>query len=640
MNLLKIVVKNSFAHKNTTVEFQKGLNVIVGSNGKGKSELLDMIAYALFGTSGLRSAFKDYDKDLYVELLFVVNNVKYVVIRDGKDSLHSINSNNLATTLAVSKSAVNKKIVEIIGYGLDVYNKINYSKQLESTSHSLATKTSRVDLINKVNGIDEAVMVEKYYDELRKSLNSELKGLSLSANPVTFIEEEKFENIDISIVVKELKELREFNDKNTPIVSMYSSITSNKGSIHNLEEIESFFNTPVGTYLDKKYLPEEYLTNIKEFLNKVKNVNKHLTESQRLIARDSFLSKETNELITEYEVSQLEKDLEHNIQYKQKTDLLSKGNITCPHCSEMFPLMTDALAKYEHIDEPVDLDYTETEIKYARMFVDKVRDDLIDRIKQYEQDLEESKTFPDLKELEDHVNSFTKKFNEYKLKKQELDVYLGIVKSFEEQYGSFTSQRIEELSNTINSNSVKITELSTFVNEYNSYVATKNAAKVYQEAQERIGEEIKSRIKDKEAYEELIKISKDIKLSIQNTCIPSLNRKASVIVSRLTENAFHSLCLSDTFELHLNDKPINVYAGSVQVIANIAFRIAIIELFYKKKFPVFIGDEIDSFADNLRADTMHNILANLSNDGYQVLLISHHPLNVQANIIDLNILNK
>jgi len=636
MNLIKLVVQNSFAHKNTSIEFKDGLNVIVGKNGKGKSELLDMIAYALFGTSALRSSFKDYDKNLYVELMFSINNKRYVVQRDNKDALYELDVNDFATQLAVSKTAVSKKIVELLGYGLDVYNKINYSKQLESTSHSISTKSARMDLINKVNGIDEAVAVEKFYDEVRKDITSELKGLSLSSNPVTFQEDSKLESTDKNKVVEQVKETRVVIHRYESILDAYKSFSSFKGSLNDSSEIEAYFNTKLDKYLDNAYLPEEYIKHLNNYATVVRSKFNEINQITLEIQRDSVYSKETGELITLDEVEEIERILKNNHDFKAKSDLLSKGNLTCPHCREQFPLMYDALSAYNSVTELLDCKYTANEARLARMFINEARDKVLSKIETLNTLKESVSTYPDIKELNSYITDVTKQFHDMTNKMKELEIYLKFKQDFIDKYGEYTTSDIEDLKVRLDNKRKELEDLEQLYRDVTNYDATKAAYIKYQEAQDLLSTEIQNRIKLKESYEELIKISKDIKLDIQNTCIPILNRKASIVVTKLTDGVFHSLCLSETFELHLNDKPISVYAGSVQVIANIAFRIAIIEMFYKNRFPVFIGDEIDSFADNSRAETMHNILDELANEGYQVLLISHHPISVKANIIDLN----
>jgi DNA repair exonuclease SbcCD ATPase subunit len=147
--LLNLTVKNSFAHKHTVVKFEKGINYILGKNESGKSELLEMILYALYGSSALRGAASDY-KDLEVTLTFKVKDQIYIVDRSKKTSLSEVeikaDGTTSITVVANSKTAVNTAITEKLGYTLDVFNKINFSKQLESTAHSSATKSARLDL--------------------------------------------------------------------------------------------------------------------------------------------------------------------------------------------------------------------------------------------------------------------------------------------------------------------------------------------------------------------------------------------------------------------------------------------------------------------------------------------------------------
>lgn len=82
--------------------------------------------------------------------------------------------------IAVSKTAVNTAIIDLLGYNLDVYNKLNFSKQLEGSAFATTNKSGRLDLINKINGVDEANLLETFPDKKEKSLKSEIKGLNLT----------------------------------------------------------------------------------------------------------------------------------------------------------------------------------------------------------------------------------------------------------------------------------------------------------------------------------------------------------------------------------------------------------------------------------------------------------------------------
>jgi len=48
MIITKIELENITTHKSTVIEFQDGLNVLLGQNGTGKSTVLNMIGFNLF----------------------------------------------------------------------------------------------------------------------------------------------------------------------------------------------------------------------------------------------------------------------------------------------------------------------------------------------------------------------------------------------------------------------------------------------------------------------------------------------------------------------------------------------------------------------------------------------------------------
>ena len=58
MKINRIYLENYRIHEKLEVEFDKGINLLLGENGKGKSSILEAIGYALFG-SDLRGTQKD-----------------------------------------------------------------------------------------------------------------------------------------------------------------------------------------------------------------------------------------------------------------------------------------------------------------------------------------------------------------------------------------------------------------------------------------------------------------------------------------------------------------------------------------------------------------------------------------------------
>ena len=80
-------------------------------------------------------------------------------------------------------------------------------------------------------------------------------------------------------------------------------------------------------------------------------------------------------------------------------------------------------------------------------------------------------------------------------------------------------------------------------------------------SQEKLELFVNERIAKIDAFTSLIDKSKQIKLDIQNNCIPTLNKHASKIVNKMTGGEHFSLTLSDTFELLLDGKIISSYSN-------------------------------------------------------------------------------
>lgn len=638
MNLLEINIKNTFAHKNTKISFKDGVNYIVGKNESGKTVVLNMIAYALFGSGALRGPASDYKK-LFVSLSFKINDTHYIVERSTKDIIYEVVSEIKDEEVdlklvekATGKSPVNLFISNILGYGLDVFNKMNFSQQLEGDSYANSKKSERLDLINKINGVDEANQLEKFLESKKRSYKSEIKGLDMSSivNSVEFTINAKLDHL----TEKDLEDLSTESKNIYNKLSELNSISTAFRMIPDKPEWPSSLFHPsslVNPYTGEETGLDEYLEAFEEHLSELQTIENTIDNRVKYLRQWSVYDSNHN-LIEKDLVEQLESHLENNKLYNQKQHLLSQGSVQCPHCDEEFPLMyssIEELGEIKYIEIPFDENY----IKKARYFVDQHYDTCV----KYESEL----SFLEVEREEKLLNVFSVDYNLAKSVQSEwisfnkkMESYKEAYERFEKTYPNFRD--INSILVQIDNLNAKLSSVSDRRIELESYLREKGVYLSAQKAKSQIDVLVKDKQEKIKAYEALVDQSKAIKLEIQNNSIPSLNKKASSIINKMTGGEHFSLSLSDTFELLLDGKIITAYSGSTQVTANVAFRIALIETFYKKTFPVFIGDEIDSFADNTRAEHIHKALNKLAEEGYQIILISHHSLNFEGNVIDLN----
>ena len=580
-----------------------------------------MICYALYGTTALNGDSSDF-KDLKVNMIFKIDKTTYIVDRAKKDQLFKLdfNENNdpQPKVVASGKAVVNEYIIKLLGYKLDTFYKINFSQQLEGDSYATSKKSERLDLINKINGIDEATALEKYIETKKKALKSEIKGLDMSAviNNISFTPNPDLDQYDES-------KLQFYSDS---ISNIYQAITTSESMLqaYNMipkQPIKSYqdvvFTDPyqnvvvdVNTYIT---LYTTHSKTISELLKKQKTRLDYLDKHAIYTDKQTFISEE--------EVKELERIAENNKLFQQKQTLLSQGNVTCPHCQESFPLMYQSLASLEDI-KFIPILYNPNYPKIARNFLDvhlqlciEYTNELKDIAKELEK-LQNVKWTISLSDAETYKITEQKYKDSVKQYQVSCDKFLNTYDTLDVDPVNVELE-ISKLKSEIASFSQARTTLEQYLRSKSVYISSQLAKKEVENV-------VNSNKKKIEAYDTLLAESKSYKLSVQNKCIPVLNKKASALVYKMTGGEHYSLTLSNTFELTLDSKPLSIYSGSTQVLANVAFRIALIEMYFKNTFPVFIGDEIDAFADEDRAQHIHKAIEKLSKEGYQIILISHH----------------
>ncbi|RNJ74498.1 MAG: SMC family ATPase, partial [Thaumarchaeota archaeon S15] len=94
MMIIEVKLVNFLSHKDTSIQFGTGMNVILGPNGAGKSSIVDAITFALFGKH-LRDLDAKKNKILirhgalsgHVEVIFEAGGRKYKATRKLKSGV-------------------------------------------------------------------------------------------------------------------------------------------------------------------------------------------------------------------------------------------------------------------------------------------------------------------------------------------------------------------------------------------------------------------------------------------------------------------------------------------------------------------------------------------------------------------------
>lgn len=139
------------ARRKMDTELLAGSTLITGKNGRGKSLILEMFGYLLFGTQALRGIASDYKK-MNVEGTVSIRGRDYKIVRTkSKADIFDAEGNVLVT----STSAVNQHITQLLGYNFDVFSISNWCAQGEIQALANMKPTERKAMIDNVSGLTQ-----------------------------------------------------------------------------------------------------------------------------------------------------------------------------------------------------------------------------------------------------------------------------------------------------------------------------------------------------------------------------------------------------------------------------------------------------------------------------------------------------
>ena len=347
MKLNSLALKNVRSHKDSVVNFGKGINVITGKTGSGKSSILMGVDYALFGSSNYSNAeiMRRGSREMVVELIFEHAGKTYTIIRGLKKSGNNIvvDSDNLRVlengkglNIMPRSSDIDRAVAEILGIpenvkGSEMFQVISYTKQDEIRKLLEMRREERQEYIDRI------LQLSKYkttFENLKSVADYFRNNLNEIGKVEEFLgkEREEFEKLN-----ERQREARaEINDNDKKRAVLEKALNQKENEKKNLRMIINDLKTVVAREREKKSrlegLKEELLEkrrNIAELDCKRKDVENNINAlkmddgSEKI--RKELSSGEAGAKVLEENVKRL-KDDEKNI---------GKIGGKCPLCRQV-----------------------------------------------------------------------------------------------------------------------------------------------------------------------------------------------------------------------------------------------------------------------------------------------------------------
>ena len=634
-------IKNSPLNKTIHIDFAPGINVLQGKNSSGKSTVIEMLNYSLFGSIALRSAISTYDKAFEVETVLTINNVIYKINRTTKDSqiyMFDTDSDKYLI-LATGITPVNEYLKGLLTYDYKIFSLTNFCKQHELLKLTSCSPKELVNLIEVVSGLDSSYKLLLSLKESRKECKAVIKSLSSTLDNSSSLNLDFQENFDYESLLKENTDvLNNFNrvlqnnyESSQTITNLYNTFIKIKNKrnkiLSDLEEANS--------RIDSEYTEASLQDNKESILlykNTLSSLNRSLSTYNKpdTTYSNSFLDVQT-------QLIEQNKEYEEYIRIKNK---LEASKIICPNCEHSFHFESEDSLEPDQVIEvaPVAPVLTLREINNLRDWNAKVKDynSLIEEIRAHEESyttqlstsfindqLSLYETIRQQKSLLEYVDT------EYSELLSNLESYVDIDQEYLEVS---ILNKVNEITN----------EYETSLEEFNNFKNYLDLKRQYIQQQDVIASFQDNLNTNKEnllTYNLLFDVLEDVKKTIQQESFPVLNSVASDILSQITGGERNKVFITDTFKIEVDDNDIDTIEGSGKVIANLALRVALLSTFYKDTFLVCLFDEIDESLHEDRFEYMEESFNKLAEQGYQLILSSHKNYSVD-NIINMDSFKK
>ena len=333
MLITKIELKNITTHKKTTIEFQRGLNLLFGNNGTGKSTVLNMIGYVLFNylpgkqESYVRQAKLGDRKHGSIKVWIVgLDDELYIIERSLAKSNPKVQIKYGYIDLVVSGVNNRADLEEWVKTQLGLNPETNLSDLFKTsigvpqgtfTQPFLETSQKRQDFFNPILKVDVYRKVWKKFLNIIKKIDDDLAELNYKRTeletrlePLDELEHQNKEyNLKLKNSQKELnntkKELEELNKKfktykkldddlkekkilKDQLLNQKKELSENiqsiKLKVEKAKNAEEICNKTIQDYQEyERYLKE--LQNLRKLNEELIDLNKKINESNQKLTQ-------------------------------------------------------------------------------------------------------------------------------------------------------------------------------------------------------------------------------------------------------------------------------------------------------------------------------------------------------------------
>lgn len=277
INLIDIKWKNFLSYGNTleTFVFKKGVNRIIGINGSGKSSLVEIINFALFGRPYRKVKLPQLvnsknKKDLYVELNFTKGEDVYRIERGIKPEIFRIFKNEEIVPVASSKRGYQQILEEdIIHSNENLFNQIGIKSLTKNLSFMGLSKNEKRNVVENIFDIELFTTMLKIIKSKVEATDFSISSIKKDISNTELLIEHEILNLD------NLKKIQLKIEEESKI-----KVEELKEELYNIEQETKKYNVALDKINKNKKVKQNKLNEIELERRKIKIIRDRISTIQ------------------------------------------------------------------------------------------------------------------------------------------------------------------------------------------------------------------------------------------------------------------------------------------------------------------------------------------------------------------------
>ncbi len=192
MLITKVEIENFYSHRNTSIEFDRGINMIVGPNGAGKSTILNAIRFAMFGKERESDPVMHGATFCRVVLEYQIGSDRFTVMRSHgqKQSNREASILKNGVQVATSQDQVSREVRNSIEMDQSVFEGSVFIRQGEIDAIVNQRPRDRKDFFAQILGIEKLSKASTVVRASIQRLNEKSVELQSATGQLKFLRED------------------------------------------------------------------------------------------------------------------------------------------------------------------------------------------------------------------------------------------------------------------------------------------------------------------------------------------------------------------------------------------------------------------------------------------------------------------